>query len=107
MSLLKYIERLKRMDDLISRRATGTPDEFAEKLGISKSMLMINLSEFKEMGALVKYDPLSQSYYYYATCVLKVGFEIETKAAGNLKGGNMSHYNDIRMGFYSFDVHTL
>ena len=29
MSLLKYIERLKRMDDLIRRKATGCADEFA------------------------------------------------------------------------------
>ena len=29
MSLLKYMERLKRMDDLIRRKATGCADEFA------------------------------------------------------------------------------
>ena len=50
MSLVD-IERLERMHDLICRNATGTPDTFSEKLGISKSMLMINLAQLKEKAA--------------------------------------------------------
>jgi predicted DNA-binding transcriptional regulator YafY len=71
MSLLKYIDRLKRMDDLIHRRATGTPDEFATKLNISKSTLMINLKELKEMGAEIKYNATEQTYYYIRRLPLK------------------------------------
>ena len=87
MSLLKYIERLKRMDDLIRRRATGTPDEFAEKLGICKSMLMINLFELREMGALIKYDLNEQTYYYRLGCRLKCEFEVIGNEMIRLKGG--------------------
>lgn len=76
MSLLKYIDRLKRMDDLIRRKGTGTPNEFAEKLGISKSMLMINLSELKEMGALLTYDTINQTYVYLNGCRLRLEFEL-------------------------------
>lgn len=85
MSLLKAIERIKRMDDLISRKATGTPDEFAEKLGISKSMLMVNLIELKEMGALVKYDIHKQAYYYCQGCRLKLAFELTKEEMNKLK----------------------
>lgn len=88
MSLLKYIDRLKRMDDLIRRKATGTPDEFAEKLGICKSMLMINLAELKEIGALIKYDFDKQTYYYCKGCYLKLRFELEDNEMNNRKGGN-------------------
>lgn len=64
MSLLKYVDRLKRMDDLIRRKATGRAGEFASKLGISRSMLMENLREMKEMGAQIYYCPHRRSYYY-------------------------------------------
>jgi len=39
MCLVKYIYRLKRIDALIFMKATGTPEEFAEKLGIKRSNL--------------------------------------------------------------------
>lgn len=57
MSLLKSIYRLKRLDSLIKKEATGTAEEFAEKIGISRSMLMINLDEMREMGAMIKFCP--------------------------------------------------
>jgi hypothetical protein len=34
MSVIKYLDRIKHMDELIRRKATGPPDEFAEKVGI-------------------------------------------------------------------------
>ncbi len=64
MSLLRSIERLKRMDDLIKKEATGTSKEFAEKLGISRSMLMENLNEMKDLGAEIAFCSLRRSYYY-------------------------------------------
>jgi hypothetical protein len=87
MSLLKYIERLKRMDDLIKRKATGCPDEFADKLGISKSMLMLNLAELKEMGALIRYDSNRKTYFYEQGCRLKFEFGIPNDDLVNIKGG--------------------
>ncbi len=64
MSILKYLERVKRMDDLIRRKATGPADAFARKLGISRSTLMYNLGELKALGASICFDDIIQSYYY-------------------------------------------
>jgi biotin operon repressor len=64
MSLIKYIERLRRMDSLIYMMATGTPEEFAEKLGIRRSTLFLCLQEMREMGVDIKYSWIRQSYYY-------------------------------------------
>src|SRR5260221_7087738 len=73
MSLLKYIDRLKRMDDLIRRKATGTPEEFAERLGLGKTILMEELRELKELGAAVCYNRNIQSYCYENDFELKIG----------------------------------
>lgn len=52
------------MDDLIKKEATGTSKEFAKKLGISRSMLMENLNEMKELGAEIAFCSFRRSYYY-------------------------------------------
>jgi len=64
MSIVKYIERLQRMDSLISMKATGSPEEFAEKLGLRRSTLFESLQEMREMGVDIKYSFIRQSYYY-------------------------------------------
>ena len=75
MSLLKYIDRLKRMDDLIRRKATGNAEEFAEKLGISTSQLFQDLKEMKELGAPVNYCHVSRSYLYTRDCRVILDFK--------------------------------
>jgi biotin operon repressor len=64
MSLIKYIERLRRMDLLISLMATGTPEEFAEKIGIRRSTLFESIQEMRGLGVDIKYSHERQSYYY-------------------------------------------
>ena len=64
MSVIKYLNRLRRMDSLISRMATGTPDEFAQKIGIKRSTLFQTLQEMRELGVDIKYSCIRQSYYY-------------------------------------------
>lgn len=75
MSLLKYIDRLKRMNDLIGRRATGSPRDFARKLNISRSQLLQDIKELRDLGAPVVYDPLRKSYYYSEKCKLILDFK--------------------------------
>lgn len=64
MSLLKYVNRLKRIDHLIKSENTGPANEFAKRIGISRSMLMINLDEMRAMGAEIAYCPHKRSYCY-------------------------------------------
>lgn len=64
MSILRYLDRLKRMDYLISAMATGTPEEFAEKIGLGRSTLFQYLLEMKKMGLDIRYSNFRQSYYY-------------------------------------------
>ena len=85
MGLLKSIERLKRMDDLISGEITGTPDEFASKVGISRSMLMENIREMKELGAEIHFCPTRRSYFYANEFRLIIGCQPKRKIMGGLE----------------------
>jgi biotin operon repressor len=84
MSLLKYIDRLKRMDDLIRRKATGCTNEFAEKLNISRSQLLQDLKELRELGAPIEFCPISKSYLYTKNCTLSLDF---LERADAIRGG--------------------
>jgi len=75
MSLFKYIERLQRMDSLISMKATGNPDEFARKMRLKRSTLFQHLQEMKEMGVDIKYSYVRQSYYYVNGSRIKIILE--------------------------------
>ena len=92
MSLLKYIDRLKRMDDLIRRKATGTPEDFAERLGIKKTMLMEELQELKALGAEVTYCRMTGSYYYLNSFILKIGID---KNEQEMVRGGKNYFHDF------------
>ena len=45
-------------------RATGSPDEFAFKMNLSRSTLFEMIQEMKGLGVDIRYSSLSSSYYY-------------------------------------------
>jgi predicted DNA-binding transcriptional regulator YafY len=71
MKAFEQLERLKRMNRLIKEERTGTPEEFATRLNIGRRRLYELLDDFREMGVLIEYSKLRNTYYY------KNGHEIE------------------------------
>ncbi len=69
MSLLKYVNRLKRIDHFIKSENTGPASEFAKRIGISRSMLIINLDEMRAMAAWGSHcDPVNQERLWHGEC---------------------------------------
>jgi len=64
MKIYTHIERIKRLNTLIQREATGTPLQLAEKLNVSKSTANRLIAELKDRGAPILYCKHSQSYKY-------------------------------------------
>jgi hypothetical protein len=56
MNLLERIDRMHRIHKLIQHEATGTPSEFAKKLHLSRGHLYFILDEFKDYGAIIKFN---------------------------------------------------
>lgn len=52
------------MDALIKMQATGSPVEFARKLGIRRSRLFQTLQELRDRSVDIRYSCSRQSYYY-------------------------------------------
>ena len=64
MKIHTQIERLKRLNSLIKRKATGTPLQLAEKLNVSKSTANRLIAELRDRGAPILYCKHSQCYKY-------------------------------------------
>ena len=98
MSLIKYIDRMKRMDQLIRTKATGPPEEFSRKIGVCKSVLLDHINELKRMDAPIAYDRVRRSYYYVKDVRLIIDFRDKS-----IKGGkNFSFFIDPNIPEYGF-----
>jgi biotin operon repressor len=63
------------MDKLILLKATGTPEEFAGKLGIRRSTLFQALQEMRVLGVDIKYSCELRTYYYAGNRRIKINIE--------------------------------
>ncbi len=76
MSINIYIERIQRIDKLIRMNATGTPQELAGKIGISRRMLYEYLEIMNDFGAPLYYNKSLKSYVYEENVKFIIGFKI-------------------------------
>jgi predicted DNA-binding transcriptional regulator YafY len=74
----KFIERFKRIDEIIQNKSSGTPAQLAEKLDISESTLYEFIAVMKELGAPIQYDRFAQRYYYEEPGRFNISFVRET-----------------------------
>jgi len=58
------LNRVSRIHSLVMRKNTGCPEEFARKMNLSRSALLKDLSELKELGFPIEYDKHRNSYRY-------------------------------------------
>jgi predicted DNA-binding transcriptional regulator YafY len=64
MSFIEHLHLLRRLDQLIRRKATGTPQAFARQLCVSRASLYRHLDLLAELGASVAYCRLRQTFHY-------------------------------------------
>jgi predicted DNA-binding transcriptional regulator YafY len=64
MPAIKYINRLKAIDQLIKLKMTGSPKELATKLEISERQVFRYIENLKELGGKIEFDRFLNSYVY-------------------------------------------
>ena len=92
MSKLKPIKILITMDKLVRQRCTGTPNELAERLSISRTMLYELIDELKTYGIEIKYCRTRCSFYYNSNVLLNIHFSVteidDPEELRNISGGS-------------------
>ncbi len=72
--MIKQIELIERIDQLIRMQATGNPVELADRLGISKTKLYRTINTMRELNAPLVYDMTLQSFIYEKSVGFSFGF---------------------------------
>jgi len=60
----QYLNLLLQLDLFIRQKTTGSPPEFAQKMGISERSLYEYLKVLKDLGAPIRFSRQDHSYYY-------------------------------------------
>ena len=60
----QYLSILLQLDRFIRQKGTGSPPEFARKVGISERSLYEYLKVLKNLGAPIRFSRQDHSYYY-------------------------------------------
>lgn len=64
MKVFEYLDRISMMHKLIKVRKTGPPEEFARRLGVSRTSLYELIDEMRIRGAPIKYSKSAGTFYY-------------------------------------------
>ncbi len=66
---------IERIDSLIKKRATGSPEQMARLLGVSRSTWFNYLTVLKEdLHFPIEYDRHTRTYYYSKTGAFRIGY---------------------------------
>lgn len=85
MKVFEYLDRISKVHKLISRRKTGTPEEFAGQLGVSRTSLYELIDELRSRGVPIAYSKSAKTFFYSqpydiaVTCSLRPLTYTETK----------------------------
>jgi predicted DNA-binding transcriptional regulator YafY len=92
MKVFEYLDRINMMHKLVSRQRTGTPEEFARQLGVSRTSLYELIDELKSRGAPIGYSKSAKTFFYRqpydiaVTCSLRpLTYNEEKEKFGGIK----------------------
>lgn len=92
---IREIERVQMLNKLIARRRTGSPEELAKRLGVSRSQLYLILEYLKDMGLAISYSRRINSFYYEENSRLSIEFNIKVvseEEGASIYGGKIYGY---------------
>ena len=97
---MKFSEEAKlreRIHRLVHLKATGTPEQLANRIGVSKRNLYRIINDMREDGFPIIYDRHRERYYYEKEVVFEIKFYVAgEKEVKNVVGGkNFTSFFDF------------
>ncbi|TPN87965.1 HTH domain-containing protein [Aquimarina algicola] len=75
-TLIKHVELIDRIDQLIRLKATGPPATLAARLGVSRTKIYRAIDVMKDLKAPIYYHHGIQSFVYDGIVKFRFGFEV-------------------------------
>ncbi|WP_109437882.1 HTH domain-containing protein [Aquimarina sp. AU119] len=88
--IIKQIELIERIDQLVRLQATGSPGALAARLGISRTNVYRLIDTMRDLNAPVEYNHGMQSFVYEKEVKFSFGFvtrELSQREAISTYGG--------------------
>jgi len=76
MNFLQNVNRMEKLHTLILQRKTGTTQELAEQLGISRTSLYVLIDEFHALNLPVSYSRKYETFFYEREVKLTILFKV-------------------------------
>ena len=95
MNLSQTIERLQVLHSLISQRKTGTPEQLAKRLGVSRSCLYNLIEELRVFQIPILYSRKIEPFYYEKEVKFDLNLEIRimnNEDLININGGSLTFF---------------
>jgi len=82
MNEFKHLKKLISLERKIRKKNTGTPDELAKHLKVSRSGLYWLIEKLKsfDAGVEIGYCPFTKTHYYSGNKAIKLTFNIEVES---------------------------
>ncbi|MDX9694194.1 MAG: HTH domain-containing protein [Bacteroidales bacterium] len=74
LNFLDCIEKIEKLDYLISKEKTGSPTELARYLNVSERQIYRLIGLMKNLGAKIKFCNYKRSYKYTNPVKFHIGF---------------------------------
>jgi predicted transcriptional regulator len=93
MKTFDFLDKISIFNRLVEQKHTGTPKEFAERLGMGRSTLYEVIDELHSRDVDVKYSRKSRTYYYKNIVSMEVRLivkrldELDDDEAKKIAGG--------------------
>jgi biotin operon repressor len=100
MNIFDDLFSLQRIDYLIRTRATGTPKDLADRLGISECSIYRLIDRLKDHGFPIVYDRRAGTYYYTESVKWNAEFVVGHKTLLSIKGGRSNFQFFPKLSFF-------
>lgn len=77
MNFIRQIERMQLLNKLIREQRTGSPEELAERLGVSRRQLYAYLEYLKDHGLGICFSRKLNSFMYCDEKEMKIDLRIQ------------------------------
>lgn len=84
-SIMKLLNRLHQINNLIQRQSTGSPKQLAERLGLSERQVHNYITELREIGLPIEYCRWRQTYFYRTPVHFEISIYVEEIPSKNEK----------------------
>jgi predicted DNA-binding transcriptional regulator YafY len=83
--IIKELERIKRIDQLIRLESTGKAEDLARKLGVCRKQVYNIIEQMKDFGLEIKYNRDKETFYYAKPYKVNIKIEVRDMSEEELR----------------------